>query len=744
MTRPRVQQYLAAVAVAAVLAGALALRWAGARGIGFYDDAPFWAESAQHYRYTYLAANEGGIPQPDLKIEYPRPFDARGQTILGEQIAGLAAAPWGLTRVELFVFLRWYIRTLGALLVIPVYLLTRNLSAGRLGGILAALVWATAYAAVSSGVGDQFYHEHTSFVFLGFYLVFQARAIGSGKWRDIVAASLFLILALLSWKVVRFVHAQSALFFLIVFAWRGLNTAEGKTLAGQTGLLGVAGLLPGTWLSLGHDRFVLSISMLLSAAVTGAWLISRRMNRRAWRVALAVAALLLAAGAAWQIEDPGTYGHVWELFAARLTHFSKPADPSQLSFEVRHYWVPPYTTPDLLDFIEESAFTALLVLLPLGVIAVRAARRRAASGQLWQLFFASAALVQLAFFQKFAAWQVLTAAPFLGWIVSQPPRWLRGERRMALAGIILAGCAVQSIHAIYWRNSPLTAALMGVGIEEPEDRYSSRAATSRSLNQLLFWMAKNTPEDGAMLCEFPLAPVILAYTGRPTNLHAYFESDVREKYRRFSEALFASEETMYQLCLEWKTKYVIYNAHMLFRTDPAMSFRYVADKMAFDWDWVCAKFHFKQDELRHFDLMYQNEFFRVFRLLAPGEAKSGAGWEYQTLFDRALFEAHVPRDSAGNIQTGDWLVPFVRAYENFDVAFAAMREGRTEIALPALDAALADTPLIAEVHTLRGMVYNRLNRRIDAVNELSQALELNPRDERASILLHRIETERSP
>jgi hypothetical protein len=750
------------LALLALVALGVALRWAGARSLGFSDDGPFWAESAQHFRYFSLVARGEGIPALDRRIQVPDPFDTRSQTLLQEQLTGLLARWSGLDDRHWPVFLRWYVRLLSALIVVPAWLLARRLGVGPWASLAAAAIYACSPAVVIRAAGDSFYHEHTALLFLGLTFAWGLRALETGRRAPAVGAGLSLLAGLLTWKLVRYVHLELVLLFALLYLAGRSSRGSRRLLAALTLLPAAASLLPGTWLSWSRERYLLAPPMLLSYALLA--LLARSpspresaarrpgLRARALRLLAAIGLAAILSVALGPGEQP--YAHVWSLLRARLTHWTKPADPLALDFEARHYWVPPYTTPFLIDFLEEAA---LLLLLAAPGLAATLRRLRAGPPHpagdnhgpdrevmLALIFLFLTGLGGYLLFQKLAPLMVLCIAPFIALLPAALAARFPRRGRTAGALLLVGMLALQAHQVLAWPESVVTRALGGLGIKDPPEKLSARVATSTRINRVLAWLATKTPTSAVVLSEFTLAPVILTYANRATNQHAYFESGFRERYRAFVEALFADEETLYRLCREWKTNYLVYNAHMLLRTDPNMSFRYVAAKMEFDWNWVATQLHFRPERLKHFDLMYQNDFFRIYRVLAPGERKSGNDSTYEALFDEKLFREHVPRDPAGRPLTGDWIYPFVTATEHFERAFAAMKEPFHDERLPRfveqeLDLAVKATPLIAKVHTLRGMFYYRRKRFEDAREALRRALQLDPADERAAVLLRRVE-----
>src|SRR5690606_20751682 len=80
----------------ALWAAAVAVRSTAYTELGYSPEAPFFLESAQHFRNVQLVATGRGIPDVDVDLEHPDGLVTHSHTILGETLVGWTwrLLPW--------------------------------------------------------------------------------------------------------------------------------------------------------------------------------------------------------------------------------------------------------------------------------------------------------------------------------------------------------------------------------------------------------------------------------------------------------------------------------------------------------------------------------------------------------------------------------------------------------------------------------------------------------------------------
>lgn len=796
--------------------GAVWVRTESFKSRGHRHDEQFWVESAQHYRNVRMVADGGTIPHLDIDLEYPDGLETRSHTIHGEYAIGLIARHLPFESISRFAhthalfgvyldrllepffpvrtptvaaFVRYFVRLSISTIVFWIFLATWEVTRDRWGSLLAAALYAFSFGGISRSLGDTFYHEHVALPLLGIHLWFTCRALKRDAWGDILGCVLFLIGALLTWKVIEFYFLVFILYFFWMYLTIGLDKRSYRLLIAVTAGVFLTSVLLDVHLR--YSWFYISRGMVASYAILLASLVQRHKGDH-WKWSVLPLLLILLGGKMLLIPDTGRYTHVWETFFYRLWYLHKPLDPSLLPFDVRHYWVPPYTSPNLFAFLNEVFWSIILALPAVGAavgyqLLPRGWRLHADSPQkrceafLLLGFFAFLAFYLM--FYKILTFLLLFSLPWVGvlWVRWKDRRlgrimlgaialcfllsaltaalpwgiwgglsigmvlllvwaalWYYRQSLPMRAGLlilVLFAIASQAYQTVAWNRSWLVQGMFRIGLRPSQEKDTGSVVPGYYIHDIIEWAKTDSEPGEAFLCEFVLSPSLLVYAGRPINQHCFFESDMRLKYEEFSYALYQSEEAFYEFCQKYETTYFIYNAHMLLRDDPNMSFRYITDNMDWNPDWAAYRFHFRPEKLRHFNLVYQNPFLRVFRVLEPGERvneNANRNEPYSPLFDEELFWKVVEHpDGAKAPRADEFLYPAVRSYDRFLRAQALLNSSQPEAqmnGLIELYQAAEETPWIAFISNRLAQVYVALRRPEQARHWYLNTLRWHPND----------------
>ncbi len=629
---------IAAVTLAAIFVAATSAKQRFFDLSGTADDATFWMESAQRFRYVRMVAAGEAIPDVDVAMQAPDGYVPWSDTILQELLHGELYRRFADPETDdLAATVRRNTRLLSASAVVPMALLCLAVTRRRDAALLGALLWAVALPVAERGTGTVFFREDLAVPVLLWHLGFLALWARSHRWWQALVAGVFLAAALLLWKVVAF-YVLLLVGFLGTAHW--LGRAETKVLLAGTLLL----LLPplaACWLpfSLLHDSFATSTAMLAGGAVAIGMIASLRTPGRPV-VGLPVAAVAFVA-LRFLLPAEAGYSHAWETIAAKLTHLGvKPDDPLELTFGARHYWTGNYESPTLPLLLRNWPWLALTALPGLAYALWWWSPRFLKSfrledqippkppTKLWEGFGPAEPLLGLAshfviwlllsfggsylLFRKF---QLLAAIPLvvlaaLGFAAPQ-------RRRRLLRAAILAGVVLVAAHG------------RGVLPELAPNRASAQAWnpvavwTAGMFDELARALPDVVPADEPVLASFVVSPFILTYSERPTVLHCFFEGDVLERYERITQARFGTEEELWEAARAYGAKWYVHEAHHVLRTDGRMSQRYVAGQMDWPHEAAVTKMQFAPERLRRFALAWENEAFRIFRVLDEGQRRRG-------------------------------------------------------------------------------------------------------------------------
>ncbi len=745
----RVTRTVAVAGLVLILALAVGVRSLNFRLRGYTNQDLFYVESAQHFRYSKMIAEGEPLPRTDLILQHPDGFLPHTDAITGELFWGYLYR-WLHLPLPLETFVRYCVRVWFSLTLIPIYLITVHYTRRRSAGLVAALAFAVANAAVARSSGNVLLREHFALPFLGMHLYFFARALAATRRAEAsepkaedgaplldqystfaFLSAAFLLMSLIGWMVLRFYYLVFVLFFLGCLILDRDNERMFRILLIVV-IVNVAGSLA-IPVHLRHRAFFLSAGMLLSYGLLAALFARARLAVPRW------GAVALLCGASYLLMSiaphTGHFGHVRDTLLAKLRYLSKPEDPSLLSFDARHYWVPPYTSPTLFRLLHDFSLPLALCVLPMVRMLRSFLSDRLPLDRLFLAYTFLAFLCCYLLFYKLQTLLIVPVAVMIGIVFNRILEERSG--RWTLAVILCITLALQAGASLLNLRSPLGRLLRAAYIQPLE---IPEAVTDLSVRQLLSWLGSETPRDAVILAEFALSPMIPLYADRRVVLHSFFEeSAMRERYRLSSYALFGPEEALYDLCRSYGADYFVLSAHMLLRTDSNLSYRYVTDRMELDESWVAYLMHFAPERLKHFELAYQNPFFRVFRVLHGGEQRARVQAAYAPVFDWQLYEKVVfldPRVPKGEA----FLYTIVSAYREWERGEQMLRAGEEEAGVRWTHEAIATFAYVPESYLTLGEYHFRRHEWEKAAAAFRKVLALDPQSAKARRRLETLES----
>lgn len=651
-----------------------ATRWAYRSRLGH---TRFVAEGAAHLRYTEMVANGQAVPAIDRKAQWPEGLAVyRDTSIAMEYLYGMVYRLIPGSNVDIVRFIRFFTAFLFSLAVFPVASLSAALWRSRRAGVLSAALFAVSLPLVARSSGFEFVRENVTFPLLIYHIHFLMSACSSARWRDACLSGLFCALALSSWQGTQF-YLVPLLFFLLVRRLAGPIGAGERRSVWMLALfsLGAGAAVP----FLRQGGFLLSIPVGLSAAWAAADLVStlRRagdrsvgdsmkqrsddktadrgvrdsMKRRSGgglrvaRTAAAAAALAcILLPALLSKEHFASYSHFFKLVLYKLRYVYKPEDPRLLPFVVRAFWVGPFHSPDPLHFF---VFALPLVLVLPGPIDRLIRRTKAGEFQaLFVLTFCAVFLVLFLLMQR-----LLPLFGFFAILAGGGNAVLTGstgrERAVLRPGVFVAFVVlgISLLQDFAWEGPGDIWRRAARALKIPHREKFVVYPYARDVEgALLSWIRNNTGEDSVILSLHYLSPQVLTYTDRPTNLNDFFESvRLRRKAERFLTELYASEKRLFAFCREQSSDYLLVSAAV--GCDPTSdSPLYQAGQTGMQPGSAAYLLMFEPQRLTLFDLVYENEMYRVFKV---GRAASGRRWPRAPLF----YESELLWRHDGDIRT---------------------------------------------------------------------------------------------
>ena len=347
----------------------------------------------------------------------------------------------------------------------------------------------------------------------------------------------------------------------------------------------------------------------------------------------------------------------------------KPADPTLLSFHARHYWTGNYESPTLARLVRDWPLLVAASLPGLVIVLgwwrpsfwrewIPPTLLRPLPSGLLQGWGPSSPLLGLA--SHFVLWmtgsfwliyllfrklQLFAAVP-LAVAVAIAFAATRGRRRratrIALPVVVLA-VALQG-----WGVLPTFERWLPGQTEEAAAWSPVSVFSDRSFNGLAEALPRLIGPDEPLLASFIISPFVLAYLDRPTVLHCFFEGDVLERYQAITEARFGDEEGLWEVARRYGARWYLHEAHHVLRRDGRMSQRYVAGAMDWPADSAVVRMSFAPQELKRFELVWENEWFRLFRVLEEAERPARPAVENHPAWSRPLF-THLFGDPLGPV-----------------------------------------------------------------------------------------------
>jgi tetratricopeptide (TPR) repeat protein len=729
------------VSVVKVQANRSLARQYGSELIGFYP-----SECAVQYRYARLIAEGMPLPRRDEKLQYPEGVDTyRELTVFMEVVSGHAyriARRLGAT-LTLDEFLYWWCSFFSSLSVIPAYLLARRVFHSRLAGIAACLLYALSTASADRTIRSYLYETFALPLLFGGTACFVAsmyRVRSARSWMSAGFAALLLVTGLASWHFSRFYFlvlgvAAAALFLTI--SPRRLPRLL-RAVAVITLLAGLAGVFVPV---LQAKRFWASPQLMVwMAIVVAAWLELQRQGSRVESTAaeradprriivrrlarLAIVAIPLFIISASQRTESEGYGHVWGLLWEKLRHFGwKPVDPAELSYEARALWTGAFNSPSAAYVL-----TSFWAIVPACAVAARRQYRSGRGFSARRRVFAQSdliLLVVLALLFGGLFWLIkrlsVFAVFFLAVVGGGCVYRLRTKNRWAVAIALLActsALCVDFLSILY--GSPIRVRLFRA-LGGPN--YRAPVRSPEHDDRLVKWARRNTPVDAVFLARLGINPLMLAYADRAVVLQPKFEHDaVRDKWREFLAALYGDESALARFCEQYRVTHYLYDVRTTLDAGTE-SERYAAVATRLPSSTPAYLMHFAPQQLQHFQLVYQNAFYRVFEFVPHRDLDLTTNFDYQPLYDLRRFG---PQTGHEPFFDDSFTQRFLRNQEVLDRGWLLFTNRRPVQALGCFDEVLANDASFPGAHTGRGLALAMMGRQAEGLSEGTKETQLYP------------------
>ncbi len=629
--------------------------------LGHY--AYFWSETAFHYRYCLLFAYDDylgpGILDHDVWQQYPDGVDAwREYTIMMEPFYGHSYRLFGNKHRPLVEFLLLFVPFMHVMMFFLLYALARSLGVSQLASMFSVLLYASCLLSFSRILSGLLLKETFSLFLFAAFLAAHFHSIRRRSYLLLLLSALLLGLCLASWHLSQFLLLP----VYIAMAFSGLTgkyvrprvrpddrpgwSRRSDTIftALMPGLYILAGVIAAFTPSLRERDFISSISMM----VLYAWALSvyaglalpsleSTTSRRALMTILLVA--MLGGLSLLNRHHLHDYSHVFGLLQQKIAHgLRKPYDPSALPFDVRIFWVYPFTTPTM-SAVWNGLGLALLVLCPSivwGLLSLSRQRGDIAGTALRLLTFMYL-LAYILFdrlgpvFLVLAA--VLSAMALEALVLAAQRRWPR--IRHPQAAMLLPLFVIPLLNPLIIMPGIVdAAAAVRHGVVPRMEALNHEVWRNRA--DLFSWVIGNTPGPGSgisgppasFLGDVGMSPQLLLYASRPVILNSQFENwQIRRRFQQYLAALFSSsEDDLLAYAQQYRARYLFVGRDLCTGMGRNALKYYAGISESISQDMTAYRLQFSPNGLRCFVPLYDNKYYRVFKVLAPGEDASQYSW----------------------------------------------------------------------------------------------------------------------
>jgi len=607
----------------------------------------YWTENALQYHYAEMIAQSKEIPDHDYKLQAPEGVKVfENLAIMMEHICGWTYRISGLNQKG-FPFHQFTIRFIAlcaSLTIFAVYLCCRAIGSPRILSLLAAAISSFSMVSVGRSIYG-FLHEDFALPLFFFGLIFLIKALRDQKGIDFnsLYAGGFFALSLASWHFSRLLFLSVVVATVLVLWFLTTESKKQYLIAKILGLTIFFPLLAGLIVPVLRSKLffcspaiAIGFGTLIGATIFKPDAEKPMILSRRGLMAIIIGVIILVLGIVVSslVGGESDYVHVWSLFWNKIKHFGiKPPEPRMLDYPARSLWVEAFNSPNLTMILID--FFPVIIPATIGLWLLIKRKRRPCHNLL--------IILSLVFVLLYLAIQrmnivanfficVLVSATGLSIIKDRKNQ--AGERRSLF---IITPCLVTILifnfyHGInYHQTTRYIKILRKIFGQE----YQQVTIPNWRINdiQVVYFIRENTDPDAIFLSRFGTGPLILTYTNRAIALQPKFEvRGCQTKVKNYLKAVYNREEYFYELCRKWQIDYFLYDIRITL-DNTRDSDRWVADRLHLSKNSTAVLMQFAPQELKHFELIYQNSFYRLYRVRQPADTIPVAKLKPQPIYD---------------------------------------------------------------------------------------------------------------
>jgi len=566
----------------------------------------FSSESALRFSYAQQLAQGKDIAVFDYSLQFPEGYSVYRYPLLLEKLSAYLYQPLR-NNMTFSYFIRLFLPALASLAIVAVYLIVKELTRDDTSALFSALFYALSRAAVGRASGWEFLHETLALPLIFFHIYFFIRSLRDDNRWFATFSGIVLFFALGAWNVTQYYFLLYAVFIAIIFVFKqNSQFLHESFIISWLFAVMAAFTLP----FLRNIGFINSYSMAVSYVLALLYLFRRYMPPA--RIKRFIIFSILTGIFLFFLPRNQDYAHVQALLFYKLRFLGfKPYDPSLLPFDARLYWVPPYTSPALYEVAYQFLPIFLLVAICVCYLALKSSLKKITLQEQFFIYNVLLFLIAYLLVRRFSPFLmfflVIIAAVFLY-------RFIRRETVVfskIVLFLVVITFAFEYCKAFAFVDNAVFKRLRPDSYAE-----SYRVIGFSDFKDDLFgWITDNTAREDVILAHYPVSTAIRAYTGRTAIINSLVETEwSRRKIEEFIYTVFGSEDQLYNFCKKYQVDYFIYTADTIM-DESRYGWRYLANAMNIDKDMAAYKMHFFPEQLAKFSLVYETDYFRVYKVL---------------------------------------------------------------------------------------------------------------------------------
>lgn len=720
-----------------VYLGSIAYRVRLGKDPEYYDPndptAFYWTENALQYHYAELVANGYPIPDFDPKLQAPdgvRIFE--NLTIMMEYPCGWIYRFLKLKEKNI-LFHTWtilFIAGFASLSIFGIYLICRALGINEFYSLIAALLSNFSLVAVGRSTFG-FLNEDFAlpFILFGLALYFYALSCPHKKVVLSLIAGLCFLISLGAWHFSRFIFLM-----IIIISLVDLWIFEKKRRTDTAFIILMTLLIPfsGSFIIpvlRSRFYFLSAVFGLGFGAVIGIFLFKQNREKplffsiKGWRSI--IPALLLCAGSILVsriLSAETEYIHVWSLLINKVKYFGiKPSHPELLDYPARSLWIEAFNSPHPVSLFKN--LFPLIIPAIIGLITL--------VKNYWdKIHIRQLIILSLIFFLSYLAIERLGVVNNYFLVVLSVSISTVNFKKLAgfYKFLIPAGLLIILLfnfyqgYQLHQPTNYIKILHRIFGSETSDITYNWRLNNT----ELVRYIRLKTPENSIFLSSFNVGPLILTYAGRPIALQPKFEvKDCQRRVKEFLDAIYREEEIFYTLCKNWQIDYFVYDIRLLL-DDTKDGSRWVAGKVRVSSNASVFFFHFTPEKLNHFELIYQNTFYRIFKVMEENERPLPHLFYYHPVYDLKIYGNQSQKKGFFDDRDTRNILEKVRQAKYLLQRANALLTVSPAKAYELMERSIALCPSLIGSFTTLGIAYALSNRVEQGLSLCQKEVELNP------------------